>query len=50
VVEPGGGVFCGDGFQGVGNGLVERFFAAGLDGAQKLLELRPLVFDGIQVR
>src|ERR1019366_7376922 len=48
--EPGGRVVWGDGFEGLGDGLVQGFGSTCLGRAQELFELRPGLLDGVQVR
>jgi hypothetical protein len=48
--EPCSGVVSGDGFAGLGNGLVQGFGSTCLGRAQELFELGPSLLDGVQVR
>src|ERR1035441_192395 len=50
VAEPSCCVGCSNGFEGIGDGLIECFFGSCLGVAQELLEFGPGLLDGVQVR
>lgn len=47
--EASGGVFRGEGTEGVGESVLEGRQGAGFEYAQSLFELRPAFFDGVEV-
>ena len=47
VTEPCCGVVWGNGFEGLGDGLIERFSGSCFGVTKKLLELGPGLFDGV---
>src|ERR1017187_6719867 len=49
VAEPSCCVGCSNGFEGIGDGLIECFFGSCLGVAQELLEFGPGLLDGVQV-